>query len=188
MWLIWYWILSALAFFAALTSAGCGVEGVHSANPTTIIRVDPISKQVYLSNNKDVDVSVDEMTVAADKTFTVKKLVLVDKASSVREANRTQLEGLAIQSEAIGNAWAKGITAGSQLVTSLVPILGGLQARPMWGSGNPGLIPPGWTSTQPSVDVEALKKQLDSQGVTDDGKCIWETLLGLKPGTLCPVK
>lgn len=145
-------IRGLLGVILALLGAGCAVEGVHSANPTTMIRVDPSTRSVYVSNNKDVDLSFEELT-ATKESFTVKNVKIVDKASSVREANVGQITALAEQAKAIGEAWSMGITAGANLASSLVPILGGIQQRPVWGAGQPGVTPPAWQyppATQPA--------------------------------------
>jgi hypothetical protein len=138
---------------AAATVCGCGVEGLHNANPTTVIRVDPSSKSVYLSNNKDVDVSFDELTYTKDGSVSVKNLKITDKASSVRAANVEQIHALAVESKAIGEAWSMGLQAGAQFVAQFVPMVGGIQRSPPWGAGNSAIVPPGWTApatTQPT--------------------------------------
>jgi len=100
---------------------GCAVEGLHSANPKTTFRFNPWSRSIEFSDNKDNDVKIVELTFNTEtKAMTLKGLEIINNASGVRAANREQLEGLAIQADAIGKAWASGIQAGAQLAQALV--------------------------------------------------------------------
>jgi len=133
-------------------SGGCGVEGLHSANPKTTFRFNPWSRSIEFTDNKDNDVEIEELSFdIVTKTMTLKGLKITNNASNVRIANRQQLEGLAIETKAIGDAWAQGIKAGAEMVASLVPMLGGIQANPIWGTGQPGAVPPGWVYVGPGT-------------------------------------
>lgn len=102
---------------------GCGLEGIHSANPQTIIRVDPVNRTIYLANSKDVDLSVDELTVdPAGKSFALKKLHVTDNASLVRQANGVyQMAGLAMQAQ---TNWAGAAQTVGALGEALAPWAG----------------------------------------------------------------
>lgn len=90
-----------MRFLPLLLLAGCGIEGLHNANPKTVIRIDPLSREMYLSNNKDVDLQIDGLDIdLGAKRAKLDKLVLTDKASSVREANVLQMQGMALQATA----------------------------------------------------------------------------------------
>ena len=143
-------LVVALVVAAQGCILGCGVEGIHSANPTTVLRVDPIHRQIYFADNKDNDVSIKEL-IFNPETGEVKivDLKIINNASKVREANVLQIEALAIQAKAIGEAWLMGLTAGAQLMSAAVPMFGGIQARPPWGAGQPGAVPPGWIYVGP---------------------------------------
>lgn len=123
--------------FVLLGVVGCGVEGVHSANPTTVIRVDPYNRSVYVSNNKDVDLSLDELSYDKESNnLVVKNLQIVDNASVVRSSNVAQLEAISIQTQMITQAIIQGIR-------EAVPILGGYATNPIWGQGQAGAVPNG---------------------------------------------
>jgi hypothetical protein len=97
--------------------SGC-LEGLNSANPTTYLKLDPISKTMTFHDNKDNDVQIDELEWSGDtKTFKVKKVSIINNASKVREANAVQLQMLALQTQAIMN----GIQNIAASLTALVP-------------------------------------------------------------------
>jgi len=133
-----------------LLLVGCGVEGIHSANPTTVLRVNPLNREVYISNNKDVDVSVANLSYDPEtKAFIIEDLKILDQASTVRQANVDQITAIGQQAQAIGMAWYQGMLGGAQLVRAGVPILGGLVPNPIWGGGQPGAVPDGWIYVGP---------------------------------------
>jgi len=134
----------------SLLMFGCGVEGIHSANPKTVIRVDPWSKSVYVGNNKDVDLSVDKLSFNKETNdFTVENLVIKDNASGVRDANIGQIQAVSIQTQMITQAIV-------QSIRELVPILGGYAPKPIWGEGQPGAVPGGdgsWVYIGPGLQA-----------------------------------
>ena len=143
---------------AGLLMSGCGVEGLHTANPKTIVRVKPLQRQVELFNSKDTSVTLKKLTYDPETgLFVLEDLEITDEASSVRQANVEQINALAIQAAALGQAWSQGLAAGAQLAGQLSSAVGAIGGPPVWGAGQPGVRPPGWTTptTRPcEVDVE----------------------------------
>jgi len=139
-------------------TAGCGVEGIHSANPTTILRVKPAQHQIEFLDNKDNDLTLKKLTYNPEtKEVMIDDLKIINNSSTVRESNVGQINALAIQAESIGKAWSMGINAGANLMAQAVPWLGrGTGNAPIWGEGQLGATPPGWiyvgppTTTQPN--------------------------------------
>ena len=85
--------------------AGCGVEGLHNANPTTRISAGPWGGFSFY-NSKDVAVGLDEGTYdPSTKALTLKNLKITDNASDVRIANVAQIDAITRQQEAIYKGW-----------------------------------------------------------------------------------
>jgi len=134
-----------IAIVCLLSVVGCGVEGIHSANPKTVIRINPWSKSLDLENNKDVNVVLDSAIFNPETgQVEITGLTITDTASIVRASNVPQIEMIGVQARAIGDAWATGMAAGAQLVRELVPMLGGFAPNPIWGEGQPGAVPKNW--------------------------------------------
>lgn len=92
--------------------SGCGVEGIHSANPRTIIRYNTWSKQFEVENNKNVDLTVEGLEVDVPKNITkMEKMVLKDNASEVREVNPGQIDAVSRQSALIQATVVSGVEA-----------------------------------------------------------------------------
>lgn len=90
--------------------SGCGVEGLHNANPKTTFRFDPVQRRVEFSDNKNNDVYIGTMAYTPDaenggaKTFKLENLFIKNNASEVRQANgEYQMAGMALQATANWN-------------------------------------------------------------------------------------
>lgn len=142
------WITAFLALFG---TGGCaGWEGVQTANPTTIVRVQPETKSIYVQNNKDVNVSVRKLEVdPATGRFVIDDLVIADLASPVRAVNVQQIKADSERQLAIGRAWQQVLAGAATLLTAGIPILGGMVQNPVWGAGMPGAVPQGWQYVGP---------------------------------------
>lgn len=174
---------------------GCGVEGIHSANPRTIIRAGGFG----FENGKDVSLNLEKGTFdPTTKAFELNNLKIEDNASEVRRANVEQIDALARESYAIGQAWSMGLTAGAQFAAQLMPGIASWAPRPPWGSGQAGVTPPGWfyygdqagqPTSRPATDaapcptcgVDIARLQADWQARLDRLRA--ELLDRAKPGT-----
>jgi hypothetical protein len=106
-----------VVFAALLLIAGCGLEGLHNANPKLSMRINPATKSFDVTSNRDDNVSVTglEAKTAQGGEFKVASATFSGNASSVREANVRQMEGMALQGQV---AW----TGATQLVGSLTEL------------------------------------------------------------------
>ncbi|HOW73829.1 MAG TPA: hypothetical protein PKY77_24770 [Phycisphaerae bacterium] len=105
---------------------GCGVEGIHSANPVT--RISGTHGGVSVSNTEDVDFDLAEANYhPSTKAFSMKGLKIVCNASSVRKVNVNQIDAVTRQAGVIGAAWTNGFTAAAQMLGALSPVSGGLK-------------------------------------------------------------
>lgn len=129
--------------------SGCGVEGLHSANPRTIIQVNPWTNAVEVYNNKDVDVSLKnfEMDIP-NKVAKVEELTLKDNASKVREVNPLQIDAVTRQSEVV-------ISLLSKITDNLLTALMNLNLK-VGGGG-------GWQSSPATADNSAALTTLSAQ-------------------------
>ena len=94
-----------LGTIVLLMVAGCGVEGLHNANPTTRISASPFGGFKFY-NSKDVAVNLDEGSYdPATKSLTLKNLKITDNASDVRLANVAQIDAITRQTEIIYKGW-----------------------------------------------------------------------------------
>jgi len=94
-----------MSLIVCILIAGCGVEGLHNANPNTRLSADPWGGfQFY--NSKDVAVNLEEGSYDP-KTGAValKNLNVTDNASEVRRANVEQIDAITRQQEAIYAGW-----------------------------------------------------------------------------------
>lgn len=99
------WLTMAGLICAQGCILGCGVEGLHTANPKTVIRVDPFSKTIEFYDSKDNDILIEDLQVDPDThVWSVKKIDLKNNASRVREANAVQIDALARETLAVGQA------------------------------------------------------------------------------------
>lgn len=128
------WIHLVMAVAMLILCVGC--EGFfNEANPTTIIRFDPVSRDLLIKNNKDVNFKVAKIDASKDEVggrLIVENLSIDDMSSPVRQANVAQLEAIRGQMEA---SWA-GAAIAMQQVMPYLPII----------TGNTGGLPPGWSS------------------------------------------
>jgi hypothetical protein len=101
--------------------SGCGVEGLHNANPATRISAD--AGGFTFSNNKDVSVKLEEGSYdPATKMLVLKNLEIVDSASTVRNANVNQIDALGREALMIGQAYQAGFQGAAQMFQSLMPL------------------------------------------------------------------
>lgn len=104
--------------------AGCGIEGLHNADPQTRLTVDPSTKEVKLWNNKDVDVSVDSVEyLGAQKDFKLTNLKFRDNASDVRNANVNQMMGMAYQAQVNWAGASNMVAQLTGLISEIMPFL-----------------------------------------------------------------
>lgn len=104
---------------------GCAIDGIHTAKPETEMRYG--ASGFSFSDTKDNDISAEEISVdGGKKSGTVKNLVIRNNASDVRRANVEQIDAMARQHIAIGQALSQytdslfnGLTG---LATSLTPL------------------------------------------------------------------
>ncbi len=138
---------------------GCAVEGLHSANPRTIVRAGSFA----FENGKDVSATLESGRFdPQSRAFEIKNLEILDTASTVRRANAEQIDALARESFAIGQAWSLGLTAGAQLAQQLVPFVASFAAKPPWGTGQPGLAPPGYVVPASQPSIEDIARRLEA--------------------------
>lgn len=171
-----YLLLSVGLLACKCCLPGCGVEGIHNANPQTIVRAGSFS----FENGKDVTATLEHGVFdPSTKAVELKNLQIVDNASAVRKANVEQIDALARESYAVGQAWSMGLTAGAQLAAQLMPGIASWAPRPPWGSGQAGVSPPNWlyygsqagaAATQPAtscptcgMDAERLRAELAAE-------------------------
>jgi hypothetical protein len=103
---------------------GCGVEGLHNANPATRISAD--GGGFTFSNNKDVSVKLESGEYdPVTKKLVLKNLEITDSASTVRNANVNQIDAMGREAVMIGQAWSSGFQAAAQLVGAFNPLSGG---------------------------------------------------------------
>lgn len=145
------WVLSML-LGSVVCVGGCGV-----ANPTTSLKFNPHTGTVEFMDSKDNTVMVKSLVYNGEtKLFELESLEVVNNASQVRIANVPQLEQVTQQMLTVGVNMERSLNALTNVTSSLVPMLGGYQPRPVWGEGQPGAAPPGWIyvgpqpTTQPS--------------------------------------
>ncbi len=113
---------------------GCGIEGLHSANPSTRITADPWGGFSF-RNNKDVNIDLAKGSYdPSTKALIIEGLKVVDSASTVREANVQQIDAVSREATAIGAAWANGFLAAAQLAGLINPIAGGATITGPFGS------------------------------------------------------
>lgn len=109
-----------MACVLLVAACGCGIEGLHNANPTTRIQAD--AGGFSFSNNKDVSLKLDEGRYSpASKELELKKLEITDNASNVRRANEIQMEGMAKQAEANWNGAISFIEKMPDLISKFTP-------------------------------------------------------------------
>ena len=103
---------------------GCGIEGLHGANPTTLVRIDPVNRTMEFRDNKDNDLAVDNVTVDGQaRTFHADKIVISNNASRVREANAQQLAGFAAQAAANWQGASQLAMGLAQILSEVMPFL-----------------------------------------------------------------
>lgn len=153
--LLW-WTLTVVAVLLGACVFGCGVEGIHSANPKTMVRVDPWTRAIAFEDNKDNDILVENMAYDRDSgTWSVDKIDIKNSASAVRTSNVDQIDAIGRQTEVIGKAWQSGFMAFAELVRAGVPMFGGYAPHPIWGDGQPGAVPQGWIWVGPPAEPAA---------------------------------
>lgn len=112
---------------AALAAALAAALGIAScANPGTTVRVDPVSRTIYLYDTKDNGVELRGLVFKnSDGTeFRIDSFTLSNNASDVRRANAEQVR-------AVNEGWY----AFAALAQQVMPYLPGLMARPATSSG-----------------------------------------------------
>jgi len=141
------WLLMVVVVLAP----GCGL-----IEPATTFKINPITRTVTFTNNKDVDLSFDEITAKWDKEgggeIILKNWVVSDKATPVIEANVAQMMAFVEQQKAanegiIGSLRAIGDTV-SVLSRTVEAILRGssISLDTPYGAGSATL---GTPATQP---------------------------------------
>lgn len=106
-------VVLTLVVLCLFGMAGCGIEGLHNANPHTMVRVDPFNKVVEFYDNKDNDLRVTgfEAATANGGSAKVEELTISNKSSPVREANYIQMQGMALQAQVNWNGASQALTA-----------------------------------------------------------------------------
>jgi hypothetical protein len=121
--------------FLLIAGTGCGIEGLHNANPTTRVTVDPASHRIEYRDNKDNDLQVKGFKVETPggTTAQIDELTLRNNASEVRTANYQQMLGMA-QQAAVNWAGATDFTnAVFEGVSRIIPLLTRSQAVGLLG-------------------------------------------------------
>lgn len=116
--------------FLLLAGTGCGLEGLHNANPATRVTVDPWNHRIEYRDNKDNDLNVKGFKVqtAGGAVAEIDELTLRNNASDVRVANYQQMLGMA-QQAAVNWAGAADFTnAVFEGVARIIPMLNRSQA------------------------------------------------------------
>lgn len=100
--------------------SGCGVEGLHDANPAT--RIDATATGFHFSNNKDAEMKLKKGEYdPSTKKLMVEDLEIKDNASKVRESNAVQMEGMAKQAEANWNGAVSFLEKVPDIVSKFTP-------------------------------------------------------------------
>jgi len=125
-------IVFAGAIILALASqAGCGIEGLHAAKPMTRVKAGPY---FTLENSKDVSVQLKRGGYDPySNAVVLEDLKLTDNASSVREANVGQMEGMALQARANWEGATSFLAEASSFIREALPIFG---AKAAWTIGS----------------------------------------------------
>jgi hypothetical protein len=116
---------------AAVLAGGCGIEGLHNANPATDFRIDPQTGEIKYRNNKDVDFGLESgsYTDASGRKVDLKGLELRSNASDVRRVNgEWQMPGMAMQATANWAGGAQFVGAVSDLLADVLPFVPKIQA------------------------------------------------------------
>lgn len=121
----WQKILGLVLGLVFLSGLACqkGVAPVWStANPSTEITVNPVTKTITVFNNKDVDVTLEEFSggTAGGTTWKVKNVKIIDGASGVREANIGQMKAGTEMTAAAFDGATKLVTSA---ITAAMPAL-----------------------------------------------------------------
>jgi len=103
---------------------GCGIEGLHNANPTTRLRISPIRGTLDFSDNKDNDVTAQRIEYdPSSKRFLIDDLKITNNATKVREANSGQITAMAMQIGRILEGMERNVHAMGNLVAATLPII-----------------------------------------------------------------
>lgn len=110
--------------------SGCGIEGLHNANPKLSMRLNPATGNFDLSSNRDDDAAVKGLEVVTSNGTRVKldEAHFNGNASSVREANYFQMMGMTMQATANWNGAVNLIGAAGEALTKVLPYVPKIQA------------------------------------------------------------
>lgn len=160
----------AAAAMACLV-AGCGIEGLHGANPKTVVRVDPVNRTVEYYDSKDNDLQIDGLAIdGATKSATLDKLTLRNNASDVRLANYQQMVGYAAQASANWQGAAQTVGALAGVLREIAPYLPPLAAARALGAIRSLSVSTPWGGANyggaDAAQLAVLEQMLERQAAT----------------------